>query len=193
MYQARTEYLILPGWQGSPAEHWQSHWQQVLPFASRVEQENWLAPTPEAWVAALEAKIKTASTQVILIAHSLGCITVARWAAQAAPNLLNKVKGALLVAPADVERPLCPEAIAGFAPIAQQPLPFPSLIVGSDNDSAASVPRVLTLARFWHSAVVILPKAGHINVKSGHSRWEQGFAHLYRLQQQIDQAQRLRA
>ena len=31
-------YLILPGWQGSPAEHWQSHWQSNLPDASRAEQ-----------------------------------------------------------------------------------------------------------------------------------------------------------
>ena len=193
MYQPRIEYLILPGWQGSPEEHWQSHWQQVLPYASRVEQADWLAPSPEAWVRALEDKIASANTQVILIAHSLGCITVARWAAQARQSLLNKVKGALLVAPADVERPLCPAAIAGFAPIAQKPLPFPSLIVGSDNDSAASVSRVLAFARYWHAGVVILPKAGHINVKSGHTRWEQGFAHLYRLQQQIDHAARLRA
>ena len=35
--------------------------------------------------------------------------------------------------------------------------------------------------------------AGHINVKSGHQRWEQGFAYLYRLQRQIEQLERLRA
>ena len=28
-----VRYLIVPGWQGSSAEHWQSHWQQVLPPA----------------------------------------------------------------------------------------------------------------------------------------------------------------
>ena len=193
MSEASIEYLILPGWQGSDASHWQTHWQQVLPNASRVEQADWQLPTPEAWVAALDEKIANAASKVILIAHSLGCITVARWAEQASLTALNKVKGALLVAPADVERPLCPAAIAGFAPIARQTLPFPSLIVGSTNDSAAAVPRVLALARYWRAAVVILPQAGHINVESGHTRWEQGFAYLYRLQQQIDSVERLQA
>jgi len=46
-------YLIVPGWQGSPEEHWQSHWQRLLPSASRVEQADWLTPEREAWVAEL--------------------------------------------------------------------------------------------------------------------------------------------
>ena len=45
----------------------------------------------------------------------------------------------------------------------------------------------------WGSQAAILPGAGHINVKSGHQRWEQGFAYLYRLQRQIEQLERLRA
>ncbi len=95
------------------------------------------------------------------------------------------MRGALLVAPADVERTNCPEALQGFAPISRELLPFPSLLVGSDNDHAASAARALQLARDWGSQAAILPGAGHINVKSGHQRWEQGFAYLYRLQRQI--------
>ncbi|WP_257011042.1 alpha/beta hydrolase, partial [Pseudomonas aeruginosa] len=41
---------------------------------------------------------------------------------------------ALLVAPADVERESCAEALRNFAPISREPLPFPSVLVGSDND-----------------------------------------------------------
>ncbi|MEG2034200.1 MAG: MBL fold metallo-hydrolase RNA specificity domain-containing protein, partial [Janthinobacterium sp.] len=41
------------------------------------------------------------STPVILIAHSLGCITVAHWAATAPVQYLRQVRGALLVAGAD--------------------------------------------------------------------------------------------
>lgn len=36
MRRHAVHYLILPGWQGSPTEHWQSHWQRSLPDASRV-------------------------------------------------------------------------------------------------------------------------------------------------------------
>ena len=58
---------------------------------------------------------------------------------------------------------------------------------------AASAARALQLARDWGSQAAILPGAGHINVKSGHQRWEQGFAYLFRLQRQIEQLERLRA
>src|SRR5690554_6208840 len=98
-----VRYLIVPGWNGSPADHWQSHWQRVLPDCSRVQQENWSMPQRAAWVAQLEQQIATEQRPVVLIAHSLGCITVSHWAAQASPSLLARVRGALLVAPADVE------------------------------------------------------------------------------------------
>ncbi|WP_373386539.1 RBBP9/YdeN family alpha/beta hydrolase [Pseudomonas alcaligenes] len=193
MASQSIHYLILPGWQGSPAEHWQSHWQRSLPSASRVEQADWDHPDPQRWVAALGREVAAARGPLILVAHSLGCVTLARWAAQAPVASLRKVRGALLVAPADVERANCPEALRGFAPISRDLLPFPSLLVGSDNDHAASAQRALQMARDWGSQAAILPGAGHINVKSGHQRWEQGFAYLYRLQRQIEQLERLRA
>ncbi|GAC1029744.1 alpha/beta hydrolase [Pseudomonas sp. No.21] len=193
MRSQAIRYLILPGWQGSPDEHWQSHWQRTLPNASRVEQADWDLPEREVWVTALERAIDAERTPVILIAHSLGCVTVAHWARQADPDVLRRVRGALLVAPADVERPGCPEPLRGFAPIPQASLPFPTLLVGSDNDHAASTPRALELARHWGAEPAILAGAGHINVKSGHQRWEQGFAYLYRLQGRIEQLARLRA
>lgn len=186
-------YLILPGWQGSPHDHWQSHWQRCLPDTSRVEQEDWLQPQRAAWVARLEQHIASAPAPIVLIAHSLGCVTLAHWAAQATPALLARVRGALLVAPADVERPGCPAVLQNFAPLPQRPLPFPSLLVGSDNDAAATPARALQLASQWGAEAVLLSGVGHINVKSGHCQWEQGFAYLYRLQGLIEQQARRRA
>lgn len=193
MRSETVRYLIVPGWQGSGDEHWQSHWQRSLPNSSRVEQRDWLMPRRDEWVAALEQQIAVDPRPAILIAHSLGCVTVAHWATQASSAALRRVRGALLVAPADVERPNCPEALRNFAPMPRQLLPFPSQLVGSDNDSAASAARAIELARDWGSEVAILSGAGHINVKSGHQRWDQGFAYLFRLQSRIEQQQRLRA
>lgn len=31
MHSESIRYLIVPGWQGSPDNHWQSHWQHSLP------------------------------------------------------------------------------------------------------------------------------------------------------------------
>ncbi|WP_439860208.1 alpha/beta hydrolase [Pseudomonas sp. MBLB4136] len=193
MHNPNMRYLIVPGWQGSPTEHWQSHWQRSLAGSARVEQGDWLVPRRDDWVAELQRSIAADPRPTLLIAHSLGCITVAHWAAQAPEALLRRVRGALLVAPADVERDNCPAALRNFAPIARRPLPFASLLVGSDSDAAASAARALELAADWGSEALILAGAGHINVASGHHRWEQGFEYLYRLQGLIARQARLRA
>lgn len=185
MRSESIHYLVVPGWHGSPDNHWQSHWQRSLPNSARAEQADWSSPRREQWVAELERRIAQSTSPVILIAHSLGCITVAHWAAQAPVDMLRRIRGALLVAPADVQRDGCPEALRDFAPIARQRLPFPSLLIGSDNDAAATAGRAIELGLDWGSDTVILSGAGHINVQSGHTRWEQGFAYLYRLQNRI--------
>jgi len=193
MRSESIRYLIVPGWHGSPDEHWQTHWQRTLPNSTRVEQRDWIAPRREDWVAELERSIAASAEPVILVAHSLGCITVTHWTAQAPAPLLQRVRGALLVAPADVERSGCPEALHNFAPIPRQPLPFASLLIGSDNDTAATAARAVEMGRNWGSETAILVGAGHINVASGHRRWEQGFASLYRLQSRIERGTRRRA
>lgn len=193
MRNQTIRYLIVPGWQGSADEHWQSHWQRSLPGSARVEQRDWLNPDRQAWVAELQRSIDSDPRPTILIAHSLGCITVAHWAAQAPVEALSRVRAALLVAPADVQRADCPPALQNFAPIPQHLLPFPSQLIGSDNDGAASAARAIELARDWGSEATILENAGHINVTSGHRRWEQGFAYLYRLQSRSERRTRLRA
>src|SRR5690606_10390411 len=142
------------------------------------------------WVNARERCIAAQPGPVILIAHSLGCITVAHWAAQATPALRARVQGALLVAPADVERDGCPAPLQNFAPIPRQPLGFASLVIGSTNDRAASAGRALTLADSWASQAIILEQAGHINTEAGYTRWEEGFAYLYQLQNLIEKQQR---
>jgi len=84
MHNESIRYVILPGWQGSADDHWQTHWQNSLPNSVRVEQADWLKPRREDWVGELQRTIAADSTPVILIAHSLGCVTVAHWA-QLAP------------------------------------------------------------------------------------------------------------
>ncbi len=193
MGNEKLRHLIVPGWQGSPAEHWQSHWQRSLDHSARVEQRDWLRPRRVDWVEQLQRSIAADPRPTLLIAHSLGCITLAHWAAQAPAALLSRVRGALLVAPADVERAECPAPLRDFAPIPRAGLPFASLLIGSDSDPAASASRALELAADWGSEVEILAGAGHINVASGHRRWEQGFEYLYRLRALIEQQGRRRA
>lgn len=193
MHHESIRYLIVPGWQGSPEDHWQTHWQNSLPNSARVEQADWLRPRREDWIGELQRAIAASPSPVILIAHSLGCVTVAHWAQLAPRDTLAQVRGALLVAPADVDRPNCPPPLRNFAPVPRHALPFPAQVVSSDNDAAVSVPRAMEMARDWGAEIGVLGGAGHINVKSGHQRWEQGFAYLYRLQGRMEQLTRRRA
>src|SRR5690554_4796866 len=178
MTTASPRYLILPGWQGSGRYHWQSHWQRLLPGAQRVEQADWHLPRRADWVNALDRCIAAQPGPVILIAHSLGCITVAHWAAQPTPALRATAQGALPVAPADVGRDGCPGPLQNFAPLPPKLLGFASLVSGFAYDRAASAGRALTLADSWASQAMILEQAGHIKAVAGYRRWEEGFAYL---------------
>lgn len=170
------DFIIQPGWNNSPPEHWQSHWQQLL-GAQRVGNHEWFAPQLHDWLQALDVAVAAASKPVIVIAHSLGCATVAHYAARHGKRLA----GALLVAPADVERASAPAQLQPFAPLPEGALPFPSLVVASDNDPFSLPLRSVRMATRWHSRLYWLPRAGHINVASGHRQWEQGLDYLHEL------------
>ena len=58
MSASALHYRIVPGWQGSAAEHWQSHWQRLLPSTSRVEQSDWLRPQCQNWIDTLQQAIE---------------------------------------------------------------------------------------------------------------------------------------
>ncbi|WP_329576933.1 alpha/beta fold hydrolase [Kitasatospora sp. NBC_01250] len=171
--------LVVPGYDGSGPEHWQSRWEAAEPDWRRVEQRDWLAPERADWVAALDAAVAGAELPVVLVAHSLGCATVAHWAA-AQPERAGRVRAALLVAPADVERiedlPLSP-----FAPVPTTRLPFPTLVVGSDDDPYCAPERAAGFARAWGAEYVELAAAGHINSASGLGEWPAGRALLEQL------------
>lgn len=166
--------VIVPGWQDSGPGHWQSLWAGRLPGVLRVVQGDWLAPKRKDWVDALSRLIEESPTPVVLVAHSLGCITVAHLP----PALHSRIAGALLVAPADPERRA---ALYDFAPVPHARLPYRSILVASSNDPFCPVRLAGAYARAWGSELVRLQDAGHINVASGHGEWPLGLALLQSL------------
>lgn len=166
--------LIVPGWRNSGAGHWQTVWETLLPDTTRVQQDDWVAPTRKAWVHALSQAVLARPDPVLLVAHSLGCIAVAHLPAE----VQARVHGALLVAPADPERRA---VLCDFAPVPYARLPFRSIVVASTNDPYCPVRLAGAYARSWGSAFVKLADAGHINVASGFGDWPQGLALLHSL------------
>ena len=170
MKAADADILIVPGYEGSGQDHWQTRWERKLSTASRVEQASWTAPDRDAWRARLVESAKAAMRPVVLVAHSLGVIT----AVQAAPQLGGKVRGALLVTPPDLDSPAVPIPCRSFAPVPRAPLPFPAFLVASRTDPYCSFDRAETYARDWRAFLVDAGAGGHLNAESGHGPWPEG-------------------
>src|ERR1700761_6653634 len=93
--------FILPGLYDPAPRHWQTRWEERYGFI-RIHQRDWDAPDKDDWVHTINEIIAPfPAEQVVLIAHSLGCGAVPHWASRYG----RKIRGALLVAPADTEAP----------------------------------------------------------------------------------------
>lgn len=177
---AQPTIVIVPGVGDSGPSHWQTLLQQAHPGATRVVQEDWNMPVREQWVEMLSRSIDAAGGPVVLVGHSAGAVTIVHWAASS--TVTSRVRGALLVAPADLETDL-PDGTpveflddAGWVPCPRVPLPFPSIVVASTNDPYASPERSREYAAAWGSRLVILDDAGHINADAGFGPWPLGDA-----------------
>ncbi|WP_309681264.1 alpha/beta fold hydrolase [Polaromonas sp.] len=172
--------LILPGWQNSGPDHWQSRWQRAHGYR-RVEQHDWMRPLRGDWIARLEEVLLACDEPAVLVAHSLGCIQTAAWAAHSRNT--QRVKAALLVAPPDAERDDIRQMLPGWAPVPRQPLPFPSVLFASSNDSFCAPERALQFATAWGAEWNDAGPRGHLNADSGLGDWPEAHGRLLELMQ----------
>ena len=175
-----AQVLLLPGWQNSGPAHWQSRWEARYGYL-RVEQHDWMQPLRGDWISRLEDVLLAQSRPSVLVAHSLGCLLVAAWASVSRNTHL--VRGALLVAPGDAERPELRAPLHSWSPVVVQRLPFTSVLVGSHNDPYCSLARAQSMASAWGAQWHDLGNAGHINAESGLGDWPHGHALLQTLMQ----------
>ena len=172
-------FLTIPGINGSDPNHWQSQWEKRYRNFKRVNQYNWDHVEASAWAEALENKISRHHHQsIFLIAHSMGCHTVAYWAARTQLT----ITGALLVAPPDVEKLEQSGRIEGFANQQPQQLPFKSIVIASTNDEYINIQQSEQYADVWGSEFINAGDLGHINSKSELGQWHWGLQILNRLQ-----------
>ena len=169
--------LLLPGYLNAGPGHWQSLWEGTQRGARRVEMPNWDFPHKADWIEALDDAITACTEPPLLVGHGLGCLTIVHWAATSA----REVRGALLVAPVDVERRDTPALLRGFGPIPRETLPFPALVAASSNDPFLSLRKARALATDWGARFMDLGPRGHMNAASGHGPWIRGEALLAEL------------
>ena len=185
MTTSTMRLIIVPGLHGSEAEHWQSWLEQRHPGALRLSVADWHTPVLDEWAERLDQTIRQApGSDWILVAHSFGCLTTARWASR---HATARVRAALLVAPANPARfQIAPALLEG-------PLPFPTTVVTSRNDPWFDSSEATQLARRWGAGTWDAGHAGHLNVASGHGPWPLAEALLETLQGTAAQSRHLRA
>ncbi|HEY1091397.1 MAG TPA: alpha/beta hydrolase [Burkholderiaceae bacterium] len=170
--------LLLPGWQNSDPDHWQSRWED-LHADQRVEQDDWLWPRRGDWMAQLEEAVLADPRPTLLVAHSLGCHLVAAWAAHSQHGA--RVKGALLVAPPDPQREDFPPQLHNWRKASLALLPFPAIAVLSSDDPFCAHERGQAMAAAWGAEIVEAGRRGHLNSASGLGAWPEGRSLLERL------------
>lgn len=173
--------LTVPGLGNSGPTHWQTLWERSRLDTRRVELGMWHSPHRNAWVTKLDQAIGQAPAPVILVGHSLGCQAIAWWASLSPQPYGWPVAGALLVAPADVDRTTVPAELASFAPAPRSTLPFPSILVASTNDPWIERDKAHSLAADWGSHFIDAGAQGHLNAASGLGWWPEGEELLERI------------
>ena len=165
--------LLVPG-RGVPRpEHWLNRW------ATQPSYE-W-APYPpgppfvlDDRVAVLHSVVAASDEDVVLVAHSAGCLTTVFWSARHT----GPVVGALLVTPPYIDPEWTPgpddppDATPWIVP--REALPFRSVLVASRTDPYTSFAQFEEYAADWGSELFDAGDVGHLDTKSGFGPWPEG-------------------
>ena len=169
-----SNVLVLPGWQGSGPQHWQSLWERSFSDCERIELGSWDEPLKDQWVERIADAIAAEHAPVLVAAHSLGCHAFAHWFAGASSVARDRIAGALLVAPPDLSQLRSDARVASFTDSPALSSQVPMIVVASDDDPYAKTAHVWRLSRHWDARFVNAGPFGHINADSGIGDWPYG-------------------
>lgn len=170
------DIVMVPGLDGSGERHWQTAWGVADPTIVRIAPSSWTAPELEDWLAAIDRAVvgslqASGSGQVLIIAHSLGCLATVEWLGRG--NRVG-IAGAVLVAPPDEALDVFTERCPSFIGIARQAASVPLLLVVSSDDPYCRTDAAAELAARWGAELVVAGALGHINSDSALGDWPDG-------------------
>ncbi|HBR97653.1 MAG TPA: hypothetical protein DD979_09795 [Gammaproteobacteria bacterium] len=166
-------YVFLAGIGNSGEGHWQRLWyEQRSESASWVEHADWDNPVMETWLANLEATVAQVEEDIVVVAHSLGCVLLTEWLKR---HHHPSLAAALLVAIPDTQGSEFPPQAKHFSNL-DHPIkkPCPMVVVASDDDPYGSVEHAKEQASALNAEFRLIGKVGHINASSGLGDWPEG-------------------
>jgi predicted alpha/beta hydrolase family esterase len=152
-----TRVLLVPGRSPAGPVHWMSLWAEAHPEYVWVRRRTTPDTDLDDRVAALDRALAADPEPAVLVATSLGCLTVVQWAA----THTGPVAAALLTVPPDV-------------PFDLRRLPFRAVVVGSRDDEHMTFARAQEFAAALGADFVDAGAVGHLNTASGHGPWPLG-------------------
>ncbi len=158
-----TIVLNIPGYQNSLEGHWQTFWENEFDWFKRVKMPDWENPKKNEWLPTLIKEIENCKEAPVLLAHSLGCPSIALLP----DSVKSKVKGAFMVACPDLTNAnIPPTLVASFTPVPKATLPFPSILIASLNDPYCKLDVAKNFANCWGSHFINLGPKEHISYEA---------------------------
>lgn len=173
-------FVIVPGIGDSGSEHWQSHWEAMLPSAIRIKPDSWDVPDLENWIVALDGAIAKSTEPPVLVCHSLGCLLFAHWLfVNAKSNPSRQISGVFMVAIPDKNSRVFPPSARAFGDLPKQSFgDLPVLAIASADDPFDPEMKGLSWAKACGATPILLGLRGHLNEMSGLADWQEGYALL---------------
>ncbi len=172
----KDKVLILHGWGGSDAPHWQAELAAAIAknygTVSFPLLENCHFPTKNRWVKQLKAILKEFKPDTV-VCHSLAN-TLWFWLCQDEGFMqeLPEIQRLFMVSTPSLTTEV--ETIKTFFPcqLPEKLYAKEVQMLVSDNDPYIKVAEAETIAKQYDVPFTVIEKAGHINEDSGYGKWE---------------------
>ncbi len=168
--------LILHGWGGSDAPHWQAELAATIAKAYGTVSfpllDNCHFPAKNRWVKQLKAILKDFKPDTV-VCHSLAN-TLWFWLCQEQDFMqkIPEIKRLFMVSPPSLSTEI--DTIKTFFPcrLPENLYAKEMQMIVSDNDPYIQVEEAKSMAQQYDIPVTVIKDAGHINADSGYGRWD---------------------
>jgi uncharacterized protein len=171
MSKSKPSVLILYGWHGSDAPHWQAWLANALTEqghdVSFPQLSDNLKPQKSVWMREAVAAFESIQPDIV-VCHSMGNTL---WFHLCNEGLIRNIEHLIMVAPPRDLKEF--EDVKSFFPVQYPENLFANnkLMIASDNDPYMDMNESLELSKLLDCKLEVLNNAGHINSDSGYGAW----------------------